>query len=149
MPTRIGGLDQIAANRRSSGTSSGVQAWKSASPSVAALCRARSSARWLTSTAQTEAPGESSASVSAIGPQPQPRSSSRAGGRGAGACCEQHRGADVEPVGAEDARSGLHADPVPGQRDVQRAALGGAGRLGGEVVVGLLAHHRTRYPRRE
>ena len=46
-------------------------------PSAAALSRHRSSARWLTSTASTVAPGQCRATASAIGPYPQPRSRTR------------------------------------------------------------------------
>ena len=57
LPTRIGGLDQIAAKRTSSGTSSGRTARTLVAPRRSALRRVRSSARSLTSTAQTRRGG--------------------------------------------------------------------------------------------
>jgi hypothetical protein len=85
LPTRMGGLDQMASNDRSSGTSSGRHACTGSRPSEDAVVRSRSRARSLTSTPQTCDSGERSARVRAIGPQPQPRSSRvpLAGGAGA------------------------------------------------------------------
>ncbi len=81
----MGGFDQIASKRTVGGTRSGDVARTFVRPSSAAFDRHRSTARSLTSTAQTVAPGERRASVSAIGPAPQPRSSRLpvAGGGGA------------------------------------------------------------------
>lgn len=74
LPTRIGGFDQIVANRSPAGTSSGSTALTLSRPSRVALCRTRSRARSFTSTAHTAASGDCSARLTAMGPQPVPRS---------------------------------------------------------------------------
>jgi hypothetical protein len=68
LPTRTGGLDQIAANRTSAGTSSGRTARTLARPADAALASVSATARSFTSTAHTVAPGARVARVRAIGP---------------------------------------------------------------------------------
>ena len=60
---RTGGLDQMPASRAGTAGSSGV-----GSPAAAAFRAHSSSARSLTSTAQTVAPGDRLASTQAIGP---------------------------------------------------------------------------------
>ena len=67
LPTRTGGLDQIPVKRTSGGTSSGATA-RTSTPAAAALAAHSSSARRLTSTAQTRAPGARRARVTATGP---------------------------------------------------------------------------------
>ena len=84
LPTRIGGFDQIAPNRRSAGTSPGSAALMFVMPCRAALRRTRSRARSFTSTAHTVASGDCKARLRAIGPQPAPRSSSCPIGGGGG-----------------------------------------------------------------
>jgi len=71
---RIGGFDQIVANRTSGGTSSGWWVRTLSMLFRSALRAHRSRARSLTSTAQTVAAGERRAIVNAIGPAPHPRS---------------------------------------------------------------------------
>lgn len=73
-PTRMGGFDRMVRKAMSSGTASGVTALMLVRPRFSALRRTRSSARWLTSTAQTVACGDWRARESEIGPHPQPRS---------------------------------------------------------------------------
>jgi hypothetical protein len=70
---RTGGLDQIPASRagtptESGATESGVTQRTLVSPALAAFAAHSASARSLTSTAQTVAPGARAASTHAIGP---------------------------------------------------------------------------------
>ena len=65
---RTGGLDQIPASRAGTDGSSGVTQRTLVSPAAAAFRAHSSSARSLTSTAQTVAPGDRLASTQAIGP---------------------------------------------------------------------------------
>jgi hypothetical protein len=55
-----------------------------------------------------------------------------------GRLVQQHGGADVDPVRAEDARCRRDDDLPARQVHPKLSAFGGAGRLGREVVVGLL-----------
>ena len=94
-----------------SGTSSGVQAWKSASPSGGGVVPGQVQ-RPLVDVDRPDrgAAGESRPRVSAIGPQPQPRSSRAPVAGGAGACsragprCRRRAGRGRRRPG------GLHAD---------------------------------------
>ena len=112
------------------------------SPSAAALRRVRSSARSLTSSAQTVAPGERRAEGEGDRAPAAAEVEEGAGGRRRGRLVEQHGGALVEPAGREDAGRHLDLDRRvrPGAR-VSAPALVGARRGGREVVVGL-AHRR-------
>ncbi len=74
LPMRIGGLDQIVANERSAGTSSGWTVVMLTRPLRCAFRAQSSRARRLTSTAQMRAAGDRRAIVRAIGPAPHPRS---------------------------------------------------------------------------
>ncbi len=68
LPTRTGGLDQIPANRAGSDASPGVTQRTFGRPAAPAFRAHSSSARSLTSTAQTVAPGERAARTQATGP---------------------------------------------------------------------------------
>ena len=65
---RMGGFDQIAANRASAATSAGATTRTLVRPAASALRAQSSRARSFTSTAHTVAPGERVAMVSASGP---------------------------------------------------------------------------------
>ena len=68
MPILTGGLDQISAKEPGTPGASGVTQRTLVRPALAAFRSHSASARSLTSTAQTVAPGARAASVHAIGP---------------------------------------------------------------------------------
>ena len=125
-------------SRRRSGRPARPPAWPCGPGPARARRRCRPSGpapRLLTSTAHTVASGESRAIASAIGPHPQPRSSRSPVAGSSGRLAQQHPGAQVDPLVAEDPALGPHRDVVPAQPQVDPAALTLAGRLLGEVVL--------------
>ncbi len=135
LPTRIGGFDQTRSNRTSSGMPSAVVACTPSSPSAAALRRVRSSARSLTSRAQTVAAGERSARVRAMGPQPQPRSRKVPVVGGAGASSSSTAVPLSRPPGEKMPGATSTSASCPASRTRHPAALVGARGGGREVVV--------------
>ena len=116
LPTRIGGLDQIRSNRTSSGMPSAVAARTPSRPSAAALRRVRSSARSLTSSAQTRGGGGAQGEGERDRAPAAAEVEEGAGAAAAsGASSSSTRGALVEAAGREDAGRHLDVDLAAGE----------------------------------
>ena len=113
LPTRIGGLDQIASNRRSSGTPSGVAGVEVRPvPAWRALCRARSSARCVDVDRPDRGAGRRAGQAS--GRSAPSRSRGRAAAPvagGGGACAAAPRCRRRRRSGLKTPGRGLHARP--------------------------------------
>ena len=131
MPSRTGGLEYTAANLMPPGTASGSAGTTLLRPARSALRAQRSSARRLTSTAQTRASGLRSATVMAIAPYPQPTSISSPGGTG-GQASEQEIGTEVEVTMREDASVGVELE-AHGPGGVTRIVCGREATFGSAV----------------
>ena len=118
-------------------------------PAAAALVRARSSERAVDVDAPDGAAGERSAEGDRDRPPAAAEVEQVAGRARVGGAGEQHGGARVEAVGGVDAarRAQRRAGGPRGVTSMVRRSSG-RGRLGGEVVVGRLAHQGHRIGRR-
>ena len=141
LPTRMGGLDQIAANRTSSGTSSGVARTPLRPRARVGLGQGH---RPLVDVDRPHRRvGREKAEGEGDQPPAAPEVEQVAFRWRRRHLSQQHGRALVQAFGAEDAGRSPHGHGPAGQRQVQSALLAGAGRARREVVL-VLAHQRTR-----
>ncbi len=129
---------------RSAGTSSGSQKVALSSPPPR-----RSSGEVERAAVDVDPPDAAARGAQRQGDRDRPPAAADveqvAGRAGVGCAGEQHGRARVEAVGGVDATSRAQREPAPLEGDLDGASLPPGGRLGGEVVVGRLAHQGSRY----